>query len=395
MNRPYNVFFDNVTGRVVLQKKINLNNRNLVPQRTNDEDFENKINKLYKIINVDCAEKINIEKEDKKIEHINVNIKEQIKDELDKNKILFEKYPKNIIEAPIIKNNNICHTILSENKITKESFNESINNKSVYKKDLLYGIKKTSLSDFNYLNNSSNSNDFRIGINKNFTKNDVIFDCFYLFPNISEINSKIETNIINEKKVELFKNMNNNNDIQYFPIDFVACGITIPLKSHNSIYTKLKIKNIFWNIFQSIDLKKYSKDELLCIVPNKNEFIYKPIKLQINFELHSQVSGNLISSTGEKILPYRNFEIRSNTPANSCLFKTEALLVDTLNGSIFDNIEINILPELNIQCALLCVKISVPYDSTFILNGIDKNNKLTYGTIPFSQFIINFEYELV
>jgi hypothetical protein len=67
---------------------------------------------------------------------------------------------------------------------------------------LIYGIKKTILSDFNYLYQSSNSNDFKITINKNYNKNIFIYDSFYLFPNISEINTKTETNIINDKIVK-------------------------------------------------------------------------------------------------------------------------------------------------------------------------------------------------
>jgi hypothetical protein len=248
---------------------------------------------------------------------------------------------------------------------------------------------------FNHLNNSSNSNDFKIGINKNINKNTNIFDTFYLFPNISEINTKTETNIVNEKKVDIFTNINNNNDKQYFPIDFVACGINIPLRSPSTVYKKLIIKNIFWNIFQSININKYINNELLSIIPEKNDFSYKSIKLQINFELHSQINNNIIQILGNRILPYRNFDLKNNTPANSCLYPSSVIEINNLNGAIFNNLEIDLCTDLDIQCALLCVKISVPYDCIQILKGSDKTDSPFYGYIPFSQFILNFDYDLI
>ena len=43
---------------------------------------------------------------------------------------------------------------------------------------------------------------------------------------------------------------------------------------------------------------------------------------------------------------------------------------------------------------ILCIKISVPDAFISILRGTDKYNKAFYGFIPFSQFILNFDYEL-
>ena len=273
--------------------------------------------------------------------------------------------------------------------------NNKLNNESIIEKNLIYGIKKTILSDFNYLYQSSNSNDFKISINKNYNKDIFIYDSFYLFPNISEINTKTETNIINEKKIEMFNNKNNIHDIQYFPIDFIPCGVNIPLKSPNKYFNKIIIKNIFWNIFQTINSKNYESDELLCIVPNKNDFIYKKINIQINFELHSQISKNISKIYNDKILPYKNDKIKYSTPANSCIYKVLNISIDKLNGSYFKDIEIELLKELCIDCALLCLRISVPNESIDILKGYDKNNNLSFGNIPFSQFIINFDYELI
>ncbi len=427
MSNPYNVFFDNLTGRVVIKK---INDTSKKENSMYDREFSNKINELCNITKI----------EDKKIQSpniINFDIKEQIKKELSKNneikKINLQNNDKNlqnndknlvnndknvvnndkslpyndknlininknvpyIIDKNLINNDKNVVNNDKNNQCVKINYQEDYKKINLSKKEVFFGIKKTILSDFNYLNNSSNSSDFRISLNKNINKNNNVFDTFYLFPNIAEINTKNETNFINEKRVEVFTNINNQNDKQYFPIDFVACGINIPLKSESTVYKKLIIKNIFWNIFQSININKYVKDELLCIVPEKNDFSYKSIKLQINFELHSQVNNNIIDHLKNKILPYRNFDIKNITPANSCLYPSSVIEINSLNGGIFDNIEINLCNQLDIQCALLCIKISVPDDCISILKGSDKMDRAFYGHIPFSQFILNFDYNLI
>ena len=328
------VFFDNKSGRIVVNRQ-KIPTRLPSPTRFKDHDFDKKVEELYKFTNIEPP-----------------------------------------VQKEIIKNND-------KNQI------------KIIKKDLTYGIKKTILSDFNYLYSSSNKNDFIIGLNKNLNKNVFFFDSFYLFPNISEINTKSETNIVNEKKVDLFKNNNDNNDIQYFPIDFIPCGILIPLKSNKSFYKQIIIKNIYWNIFQTINIDKYNKNELLGIYPNKNEFSYANVSLEINIELHSQISSNISENIGCKILPYKNNNFKNTTPANSCLFKVLSFKVNTLNGSYFNDLEINLLPELDIHNALLCIRVSVPEESIHTLKGFDKNNSLFYGHIPFSQFILNLDYELL
>jgi hypothetical protein len=398
MSRPYNVYFDNVTGRVIMQKKVNKEEDN-----NSDTDFNNKINQLYNITNIKSREEISNKNINQNQNHnqnynknpnnasnnINIDIREQIKKELTK---------KNSNEIKKINIQEDFKNNFSNNNFNNNNIKNNLNNNSsisLSKKEVFFGIKKTILSDFNHLNNSSNSNDFKIGINKNINRNSNIFDTFYLFPNISEINTKNETNIVNEKKVDIFTNINNNSDKQYFPVDFVACGINIPLRSQSTIYKKLIIKNIFWNIFQSININKYMSDELLSIVPERNDFSYKSIKLQINFELHSQINNNIIQLLGNRILPYRNFDMKNTTPANSCLYSSSVIEINSLNGSIFNNLEIDLCTDLEIQCALLCVKISVPDDCAQILKGSDKNDRPYYGNIPFSQFILNFDYDLI
>jgi hypothetical protein len=218
-----------------------------------------------------------------------------------------------------------------------------------------------------------------------------IFDSFYLSPNISEIQNKKETNIINKKKVELFINKEDIKDKQYFPVDFIPSGNNIPLKTINKTFKKLIIKNIYWNIFQTINSKNYQSKELLCIYPRKNEFIYKPIKLQINFELHSQIP----SLEFDGPCPYRDNKIKYIMPANSCLYKVSSFTVNKLNGSYFENIEIYLSSQLDIDCAILCLRVSVPDEELETLKGYDKNENILYGNIPFSQFIVNFDYDLM
>jgi hypothetical protein len=338
MSKNFNIYYNNATGQVIMKKDT--------PKK--DNEFDKKIEELSKFANLN--------------ENNNVPIEN--------------------------------NTHISNNSSTN-AYNRINSNEDNSKKDIVYGIKKTILSDFNFSNISSNSNDFKIGINKNSSNNTIIFDSFYLSPNIVEINTKSETNIINEKKVEIFENINNLKDKQYFPIDFIPSGITIPLKKYNNHYSKIIIRNIFWNIFQTIDGERYADNEILCITPDKAEFVYRKINLEVNIEIHSQVSNNIIRNNHNKIVPYKNERIKTINPANSCLYEVKTFTINTLNGSFTDDIEIDFNEELNLNCALLCVRISVANESYNVLKGFDKYNKMFCGHIPFSQFILSLDYDLI
>lgn len=343
-------------NRSHLVKKNQSPPRNKSPyKRNSDEDFQKKIDELRIFANLNNSSELL-----------------QNKNELSNNNI----------------QNEIKVNINTDNKRPEIIKNTVVQLSS---RILTYGIKKTILSDFNSLYSSSNCNDFKIGLNKNLHANKIIFDCFYLFPNIAEINSKNETNIINEKKIEYFENKYDKYDIQYFPIDYFSCGTTIPMISSTNIYSKMIIKNIYWNIFQTINNDKYKENELLAMIPENNDYTYKNIKLFMHFELHSQIP----KKTDAKILPYKNDKLKSVSPANTCLYKSMPIEIGTLDGYNSSDIEIILERDISISCALLCIKISVPDYCSEILKGYDKHNKLFCGYIPFSQLIVNFEYDLL
>jgi hypothetical protein len=406
MQNKYNVLFDNTTGRIII-KKPNKPITNI--HKNNESIIDEKLAELQKLIEKDAKESI-INNKPQNIGPLNIKLSNDSLNNQYESTI--NNRPQNIGPLNIKLSNDFLNNQY-ESTINNKHENTSIfNNKhqnlntintSKYKtekKNVVYGIKKTILSDFNYLYNSSNSNDFRISLNRsksninNRIESNSVFDTFYLFPNISEINTKSETNIINEKKVISICNRYDPSDKQLFPIDFTPSGINVPIKTENTKYTKIIINNIYWNIFQSIEQSNYNNNEILGIVPFNNDFNHKDIYLRINIELHSQLSGNIEEYKKNKLLPYYNEEYKINS-SNTCLNTVHSFDINTLNGSKFDEINIDINDNLNINCALLCIKISIPDEIVGLLKGVDKYNNTFYGYIPFSQFILNFDYHLV
>ena len=76
-------------------------------------------------------------------------------------------------------------------------------------------------------------------------------------------------------------------------------------------------------------------------------------------------------------------------------YKVSYIEMNELNGKSNHNIEINLNSKIDITCALLCIKISVPDECIQIMLGKDKNDNDFYGYIPFSQLVVNFNYELL
>ena len=256
---------------------------------------------------------------------------------------------------------------------------------------LLYGIKKTNITELNH-NKLSSSSYFKMMKNNEYGNN-VIYDSFYLSPNILEINEHSSYNYIHSKKVEKFLNIFDKNDYQYFPIDYVPAGFPINIKNNQSIFNNLIIHNLSWNIIQNIHDSKYEDTGLLGIVPNVDEFIYKNINLTLNFELHSQIPLQLLTNKGN-IIPYRNNNIQVINPSKTCLFQVKNIKINKLNGFLEDKIKIPLTNFYNLHNSLLCIRISLDDDETYYLKGYNNNNKLNYGYIPLNQVIINFDYYL-
>lgn len=240
-----------------------------------------------------------------------------------------------------------------------------------------------------------NCNYFKIGLNSGTFYKTICSDCLYLFPYISEIN-KENIDSINEKKIESFCNKNNIHDIQYFPLDYIPCGNIIPLSGNKQQQeqqlNKIRIFNVYWNIIQSINTNIYKNNEILCFVPNISEYNLKNIKLQINFEIHNQISGTIEEKFSNNILPYKNNNITNLNPANTCLTNVKSIIIDKINGCIENDIIIDLPEGLDLNSVLLCAKISIPIESFHVLNGYDKNQMISHGYVPFSQFLLQFDY---
>ena len=263
-----------------------------------------------------------------------------------------------------------------------------INNK------LIYGIKKTGITEsINYSNN--NNNNLKIKKNNN-VNNKELFDVFYLSPNILEIIGNSSNNYIHDKKVEVFKNIYDNNEVEYFPLDYLPAGYPINNKLKNNIFNKLIIKNFSWNIMQNINEYTYDELKLIGYVPNGNEYIMTDIELEISIEMHSQSNYELINDR-ENIFPYRNKFIKLLNPSNTCIYSTKntKVKINDLNGTLEKNIEINLRNHKYLTSSLLCLKVNLSEDSVYFLKGHNKNNEICYGFVPFNQIIVSFDYELL
>ena len=280
----------------------------------------------------------------------------------------------------------------NSNSKTNESNEQNHNqNQNQLNRTLLYGIKKTNITELN--NNKLSSSSYFKMMKNNDHGNHVVYDSFYLSPNILEINEHSSYNYIHSKKVEKFTNIFDKNDYQYFPIDYVPAGYPINIKNNQSIFNNLIIQNLSWNIIQNIHDSKYEDTGLLGIVPNVDEFIYKNINLTLNFELHSQIPLQLLTNKGN-IIPYRNNNIQVINPSKTCLFQVKNVKINKLNGFLEEKIKISLTNFYNLHNSLLCIRISLDDDETYYLKGFNNNNKLTYGYIPLNQIIINFDYYL-
>ena len=372
-----NRYFNNTNSR------INLNNND------NNNSFNQQMNEINNIVNEENN-------------NSNDNLVEMsISDFLDK----FNSNQNNVIEGPRglpglrgpqgekgiqgpPGNSYLDENTAEELKLLlKDYHNKSFKNV----KSLLYGIKKTNITET--VNNKYSSSSYFKIMKNNHIGNNVVFDTFYLSPNVLEINEHSSNNFIHDKKVEKFVNVFKKSDYQYFPVDYIPTGFPINIKNNHSRFNNIIINNLSWNIIQNINESKYESTNILGIVPNIYEFLYKNISLTLNFELHSQIPLQLLSSN-ENIIPYRNNNVKVLNPSKTCLFEIKNFKVDNLNGFSDESIKIPIKNYYNLFNTLLCIRISIDDDEVYNLKGYNNNQKLTYGYIPLNQIILNFDYYL-
>ena len=253
----------------------------------------------------------------------------------------------------------------------------------------IFGIKVNSVSEKNFRNIDINNNDIKLTIRKNNEKT-VILDCFYLSPNILEINNLYNTRLA-DKKIDVFYNNYDRTDYQYFPIDQIASGTLISVKSG---LNKIRLSDIRWNIFQNIDNKIYKENEILSIVPNINELRYKPTTLHIFFEIHSQMNANSIKKNDNNSLyPYARDGFKEIYCNNTCITRSKMFVINELNGNNDDGLEILFQNDTNFRNVLLCPKIGLSNQNIRDLAGMDVKMQNSYGHIPINQFVLCLNVE--
>ena len=145
---------------------------------------------------------------------------------------------------------------------------------------------------------------------------------------------------------------------------------------------------------QHITDSKYDEINLLGLVPRESEYKYINMELEITFEIHSQTPFNLLNNR-ENIIPYRTTNSTNKfNCSNTCLYSTEKtkLKISNLNDNSLLKIEIPLISHSYIKNALLCTKVGISRESSYNLKGYDKFNNISYGFVPFNQFILDFEY---
>lgn len=253
----------------------------------------------------------------------------------------------------------------------------------------IFGIKVNSVSEKNFRNIDINNNDIKLTIRKNNEKT-VILDCFYLSPNILEINNLYNTRLA-DKKIDVFYNNYDRTDYQYFPIDQIASGTLISVKSG---LNKIRLSDIRWNIFQNIDNKIYKENEILSIVPNINELRYKPTTLHIYFEIHSQMNANSIKKNDNNSLyPYARDGVKEIYCNNTCITRSKMFVINELNGNDDDGLEILFQNDTNFRNVLLCPKIGLSNQNIRDLAGMDVKMQNSYGHVPINQFVLCLNVE--
>jgi hypothetical protein len=256
---------------------------------------------------------------------------------------------------------------------------------------LLFGLKKTNIVENN--NSEINSSSYFRIMKNNTDINETIYDTFYLSPNILEINDYSHFNYVHDRKVEKFQNNNKSNDCHYFPLEYIPSGF--PINLNNNI-SNIVIQNISFNFVQLMNANKYEDFRLLGNTIERNNLVNKKISLNLHFELHSQVPYHLLSNR-LNLMPYRNENLKVLNPSQTCIVPIKTIKINDLNNFYEDKIRIpieDIILNHQLKNVLLAVRISLDKASIKELKGVDVNDKIYYGYVPFTQILVNCEYYL-
>ncbi len=286
------------------------------------------------------------------------------------------------------------------------------------------GLKKVMFSDLNQQGFSKMSPHFNIGLNRKSVSRELlkkpVFDSFYLTPGTMEVKNKYEINIVNEKRVEVFRNKEKSKDVQHFPMDYIPNGIMFPLRNANSSYDKISIKQVYWSIYQNLDVlasigqlntsEVGSSNSIYGLVPDGEEFLLKNIMLQLHIEIHAplQPFADKKYFADYDLYPYEELIFRKDgqendsigSAATTCIFPVKTFDIKSINDGLYFPIDFNLPPDFatasGLACAMICFRISVHPDSFEQLRvRKDKtvgNKGEVFGVVPFSQIIVDCEF---
>ena len=194
--------------------------------------------------------------------------------------------------------------------------------------------------------------------------------------------------------IDIFKNKDDYNDIQYFPTNPINIyGNVIKLKKQG--LNIIKLKNIMCNIKQSIN-NNNNNNNIIGIMYNTNKIIEKNLSLFIFFELHTKINNEGYKDM-QYLFPYYNNKYKQTNPNNTCLNSIKRIKINKINNNFDedDEIEISFFNEINLEEVLLYIRIGLTKKNEEELFGRDINNNQIYGYIPINEFNISFDYDVL
>ena len=287
-------------------------------------------------------------------------------------------YIDNLVNSGSVNNNSVNNNSVNNNLINNKN---KINNK----KKLIYSFKTTHNEERNFKNLHSN-NDIKLTFRN---KRTLLYDTFYLY---DDINNLMTNYSLENMNIDIFKNKDDYNDIQYFPTNAINIyGNVIKLKKNG--LNIIKLKNIVCNIKQSIN---NNTNNIVGIMYNTNKIIEKNLSLFIFFELHSKINNEGYKDM-EYLFPYYNNKYKQTSPNNTCLNSVKRIKINKINNNfdVDDELEISFFNQLNLDEILLYIRIGLTKKNEDELFGTDINNNQIYGYIPINEFNISFDYDVL